>query len=122
MNNRIGRINEEISKEICSILRTVKDPRVSGAFITITNVDTTPDLKYAKIYYSVIGTHSDDLAKGIKSALGYIRRELSHRLNLRITPELQFIADSSMETGAHISELIESVCASEKHENTSDDK
>lgn len=109
MNPKIGRINEEISKELCMILRTVKDPRVSSAFISITNVDTTPDLKFCKVYYSTIGATAPDLAKGIKSALGYMRRELAHRLNLRITPELKFIADESMDKGAHITQLINSV-------------
>ncbi len=109
MNPKIGRINEEISKELCVILRNVKDPRVSSTFISITNVDTTPDLKFCKVYYSTIGETSPDLAKGIKSALGYMRRELAHRLNLRITPELKFIADESMDKGAHITQLINSV-------------
>ena len=109
MNSRINRINEEISKELCIILRTVKDPRVSEAFISITNVDTTADLKYCKVYYSVLGEHSPDLSKGLKSALGYLRRELAHRLNLRMTPELKFIRDDSMDKGAHISSLIKDI-------------
>ena len=109
MRSRINRINEEISKEMCQILRTVKDPRVSDAFISITNVDTTADLKYCKIFYSVLGESDPELHKGLKSALGYIRRELAHRLNLRQTPELKFIKDDSMDKGAHISELIRDI-------------
>ena len=109
MNPKINRINEEISKELCMILRSVKDPRVSSAFISITNVDTTPDLKFCKVYYSTIGSTDPDLPKGIKSAIGYIRRELAHRLNLRNTPELKFIADESMDKGAHITTLINSI-------------
>ena len=109
MNPKINRINEEISKELCMILRSVKDPRVSSAFISITNVDTTPDLKFCKVYYSTIGSTDPDLPKGIKSAIGYIRRELAHRLNLRNTPELKFIADESMDKGAHITKLINSI-------------
>ncbi len=109
MNPKINRINEEISKELCMILRSVKDPRVSSAFISITNVDTTPDLKFCKVYYSTIGSTDPDLSKGIKSAIGYIRRELAHRLNLRNTPELKFIADESMDKGAHITKLINSI-------------
>ncbi len=114
MNSRINRINEEISKEICAILRTVKDPRVAQAFISVTNVDTTADLKYSKIYYSVLGEHDAELAKGLKSALGYIRHELAQRLDLRITPELKFIPDDSMEKGSHISELIAKVSRESK--------
>ena len=119
MNPRINRINEEISKEICNILRTVKDPRVSSAFISITNVDTTPDLKYSKIYYSTIGEKDEYLDKGLKSACGYIRGQLAHRLNLRITPELKFIADESMDKGAHITQLINTISA---EINKADDK
>ena len=111
MNPKINRINEEISKELCMLLRTVKDPRVSSAFISITNVDTTPDLKFCKVYYSTFGSIDPELAKGLKSALGYMRRELAHRLNLRITPELKFIADESMDKGAHITQLINSISA-----------
>lgn len=114
MNSRINRINEEISKEICGILRTVKDPRVSGAFISITNVDTTGDLKYSKIYYSVLGESDADLAKGLKSANGYIRRELAQRLNLRITPELKFIRDDSLDKGAHIYSLLSEISSDSK--------
>jgi len=110
---RIGRINEEMAKELSDILRSVKDPRVSSAFITITSVDCTPDLKYAKIYYSAIGAKSDaeyaDLAKGFKSAMGYIRGQLAARLNLRITPELKFIRDTSLEQGANITKLLRKV-------------
>ncbi len=106
---RNGRVNEEISRELTEILRTVKDPRVSGSFISIISVDTTADLKYCKVYFSVYGSDTKEVAKGIKSASGYIRHELSQRLNLRATPELTFIADNSIEHGAHISAIIESL-------------
>ena len=103
---RQGRINDEIQKEMTSILRKVKDPRVSDAFISITSVDCTADLKYAKIYYSALNGDAKEIAKGLKTAAGFIRRELARSLNLRMTPELTFIADTSIAYGAHISSIL----------------
>ena len=103
---RRGRINEEMQKELTMILRRVKDPRVSEAFISITAADCTPDLKYAKIYYSVMGGDQKEVAKGLKAATGFIRRELASSLNLRITPELTFLADDSVAYGAHIASIL----------------
>ena len=105
-NNRIGRINEEIQRELSSLIPTVKDPRVTG-MISVTAVDTTPDLKYAKIYISVLDkSDCEQVLKGLKSAAGYLRRELGHVLNLRNTPELTFIRDDSIDQGAHILEML----------------
>ena len=103
---RRGRINDEIQKEMASILRRVKDPRVSEAFISITAADCTADLKYAKIYYSALQGDAKEIAKGLKAATGFIRRELARSLNLRITPELTFAADHSIEHGARIHQLL----------------
>lgn len=103
---RRGRINEEMQKELTMILRRVKDPRVSEAFISITAADCTPDLKYAKIYYSVMGGDQKEVTKGLKAATGFIRRELASSLNLRITPELTFLADDSVAYGAHIASIL----------------
>ena len=88
------------------ILRKVKDPRVSDAFISITAADCTPDLKYAKIYYSAMGGDPKEIAKGLKAAAGFMRRELASSLNLRMTPELTFVADSSVAYGAHIASIL----------------
>ena len=104
---RQGRINEEIQKEMTVILRKVKDPRVSDAFISVTAADCTPDLKYAKIYYSALSGDAKEIAKGLKAATGFIRRELARSLNLRITPELTFHSDSSISYGAHIASILE---------------
>lgn len=105
-SNRIGRINEEIQRELSSLIPTVKDPRVRG-MISVTAVDTTPDLKYAKIYISVLDKQDcEQVLKGLKSAAGYLRRELGHTLNLRSTPELTFIRDDSIDQGAHILEML----------------
>lgn len=107
-SNRIGRINEEIQRELASIIRTVKDPRVSGAgMVSVTAVETTPDLKYAKIYVSVLDKSASVQAlKGLKSAAGYLRRELGRALNLRNTPELTFVQDDSIDKGAHILDML----------------
>ena len=105
-SNRIGRINEEIQRELSSLIRTVKDPRVSG-MISVTAVNTTPDLKFCKVYISVLD--KSDVAqvlKGLKSASGYLRRELGRALNLRNTPELTFVRDDSIQQGAHILEML----------------
>ena len=109
-SNRIGRINEEIRAELSDILRSVKDPRVSQAMLTITHVDTTNDLRYARVYITALDrTGEKDLMRGLKSASGFLRRELGSRLNLRYTPELQFMSDDSIAHGAHILDLLSHV-------------
>lgn len=106
-SNRIGRINEEIQRELSTLIRNVKDPRVKG-MISITAVDTTSDLRYAKIYVSVLDKSDvGEVVKGLKSAAGYLRRELGRVLQLRYTPELIFTADDSIAEGAHILDIIE---------------
>lgn len=105
-NNRIGRINEEIQKELSTLFPNIKDPRVSG-MISITAVETTPDLRYAKVFISPFEKKSgNDVLKGLKSASGWLRRELGHHLDLRYTPELTFVLDDSIDKGAHILELL----------------
>ena len=121
-NYRRGRINDEVQRELASILRDVKDPRVSGAFVSVTAVDVTPDLKYAKIYYSAIMGDKKELAKGLKAATGYIRSQIAQRLNLRITPELTFILDDSVAHGAHISKLLNSITFTEDFEESAGDE
>ena len=107
--NRINRINEDIQRELASLIRTVKDPRVHG-LISITRVDTTTDLRYCRVYVSVLD-HSDvkEVVKGLKSAAGYLRRELGRVLTLRYTPELQFIEDDSIERGVRMGSMIDRV-------------
>lgn len=108
-SNRIGRINEEIQRELASLLRTVKDPRVHG-LVSITHVDTTPDLRYAKVFVSVLDKSDvKEVIKGLKSAGGYLRRELSRALSLRYTPELVFQADNSIDEGTHILKLLNDI-------------
>lgn len=105
-NNRITRINEEIQRELSALLRNLKDPRIHGV-VSITAVETTSDLRYAKIYVSVLNKgDTAQVIKGLKSAGGYLRRELGARLSLRYTPELVFTEDDSISHGAHIFELL----------------
>ena len=106
-SNRIGRINEEIQKELSSAIRTLKDPRVAETMISITHVETTPDLRYAKVYVSFLeADRANDAIKGLKSAGGYLRRELGRALQLRYTPELVWALDDSITYGAKMLELI----------------
>ena len=119
-SNRIGRINEEIQKELSALFRTLKDPRVSATgMVSITRVDTTGDLRYTRIYVSCLNKEQEkDVMKGLKSAAGYLRRELGHALQLRYTPELQFIADDSIQYGAHILGLIHEVARKDEARET----
>ncbi len=105
---RQDKINEQVAREITEILRTVKDPRVSGSFISIVQASVTKDLSLAKIYYSIVGPEHD-AAKGLASANGYIRKELAVRLNLRITPKLVFIRDNSAERAMDISKILKDI-------------
>lgn len=117
---RRDRINDEMRREMMDILRKVKDPRVQDAFVSVTAVDCTADLKYAKIYYSALRGDEKELAKGLKAATGFIRRELAAGLNLRITPELTFVRDSSITYGAHISSILNTLDISDEEEPTGD--
>lgn len=109
-SNRIGRINEEIQKELSTLLRNLKDPRVQDTMISITHVETTPDLRYAKIYVSFLQEErARDALKGLKSAGGYLRRELGQSLQLRYTPELVWEQDDSITYGARMLKLIGSL-------------
>ena len=109
-SNRIGRINEEIQKELASLIRNLKDPRVQDTMISITHVETTPDLRYAKVYVSFLQEdRAKDAMKGLQSAGGYLRRELGNALNLRYTPELTWALDDSITYGAKMMKLINSL-------------
>ena len=109
-SNRIGRINEEIQRELSALLRNLKDPRVQNTMISITRVDTTPDLRYAKVSVSFLEQdRAAEAMKGLKSASGFLRRALGQNLQLRYTPELQWNLDDSITYGAHMLELIRSL-------------
>ena len=120
-SNRIGRINEEIQKELANLIRNLKDPRVQDTMISITHVETTPDLRWAKVYVSFLQEEkAADALKGLKSAGGYLRRELGSALNLRYTPELNWALDDSITYGAKMLKLINSLGV-EKDENTDEE-
>ena len=110
-SNRISRINEEIQRELSDQFRRLKDPRVSQTgMVSITRVDTTGDLRYARIYVIALDKSQEkEVLKGLKSAAGFLRRELGRTLQLRYTPELQFVADDSIQHGAHILEVLRQV-------------
>ena len=96
-SNRIGRINEEIQRELSDLLRNLKDPRVQNTMISITRVETTPDLRWAKVYVSFLeADRAKEAIKGLQSAGGYLRRELGRALQLRYTQELQWSLDDSI--------------------------
>ncbi|MBQ3072588.1 MAG: 30S ribosome-binding factor RbfA [Oscillospiraceae bacterium] len=106
-SNRIGRINEEIRQELAALIRSLKDPRVQQSMVSVTAVETTTDLRYAKVFISVLDKErTQETLKGLKSAGGWLRRELGARLRLRCTPELIFTEDTSIGYGAHIADLL----------------
>lgn len=109
-SNRLGRINEEMQRELAGLIRNLKDPRVQSAMVSVTGVQATPDLRYAKVRFSVLQQErAADVLKGLRSAGGWLRRELGGRLQLRYTPELVFEEDDSIRYGAHMSELLASL-------------
>ena len=109
-SNRIQRINEDIQRVLSDRLREIKDPRVNQGMISIVSVETTGDLRWCKVYISVLGLQSEkDFLKGLKSASGWLRRELGSALSLRYTPELVFQLDKSIEYGAHINSVIQTL-------------
>ena len=119
-SNRINRINEEIQKELSALLRTVKDPRVQDTMISITRVETTPDLRYTKVYVSFLQEERvKDAVAGLKYAAGYLRRQLGHNLQLRYSPEIVWSEDDSITYGARMLKLINSLEV--KHDEDSDE-
>ena len=118
MTRRTERVNNLIRREISQLLqRQAKDPRI-GSFTTVTEVSTSLDLKYAKVFVSVMGSEEErrDTMEGLVAASGFFRRELAHRLKLRRVPELSFCRDDSIERGTHLLELMERISSA----NTAD--
>ena len=114
-SNRIIRINEAIQKELANLLRTVKDPRVQDAMISITRVETTPDLRYTKVYVSILQSEKAASAmKGLQSAAGFLRRQLGSNLQLRYAPEIVWSLDDSITYGARMLELINNLPISDQ--------
>jgi ribosome-binding factor A len=120
-SNRIGRTNDDIQRVLSELLRQVKDPRVQQGMISVTRVETTGDLRYAKVWLSVLGQLDErEFKRGLKSCGPWLRRELGSALSLRYTPELVFELDHSIEYGAHISRLIEQLDTGREDENEPD--
>lgn len=122
-SNRIGRINEEIQRELSELLRSVKDPRVQKTMISVTRVDTTADLRYAKVYVSFYDKdRSKETLKGLKAAGGWLRHELAERLSLRHTPELVWTEDHSITYGARILDILSTLDIPEEDDELNDDE
>lgn len=117
---RIDRISEEVRREVDRIIREeLSDPRISGTF-SVTRADVTRDLRYAKIYVSVLEDEKrEDLMKALKSASGYIRRALGKGILIRYSPELSFVSDQNIAYGVHISKVLSEA---QKTENTANDE
>lgn len=116
---RMDRTSEDIMRELTAILRTVKDPRVTGSMLSILRVEVTRDMSYATVHISSMDglEAAKEAVKGLKSAAGYMRRELGLALSLRYTPELRFVADDSIEYSAHIAAALGRI---KKEENDHD--
>lgn len=111
MQYRIGRLSEEIKREISKmIFEEIKDPRISN-MTSVTGINISKDYRYAKVYISVFGTEEEkkQTLDGLKSATGFIRHELGKRIKMRYTPELTFEIDNSIEYGVHISEILKDI-------------
>ena len=120
-SNRKGRINEELQRELSALIRTLKDPRVQQSMVSVTKVEATGDLRYAKVYISVLDKDkSKETLKGLKSAGGFLRREIGSRLQLRYTPELIFVEDDSITKGAQMFALLSSLKVREDEDEESD--
>lgn len=106
-SNKLLRANSDIARVLSTLIRDIKDPRVRQGLVSVTSVETTGDLKFCKVYISVMGLENEkEFMRGLKSASGYLRRELGASLNLRAVPELVFTLDHSIEYGARINSLI----------------
>jgi len=122
-SNKLQRINEDIQLALSELLRSVKDPRVQQGMISVTGVETTGDLKYCKVYLSVLGLKSEkEFMKGLKSASGWLRRELGMKVKLRNVPELVFALDKSIEYGAHINKIISELDINGDMDDENDDQ
>ena len=109
-SNRISRINEELQRELSALIRSLKDPRVQQSMVSVTKVEATGDLRYAKVYISVLDKDkAREVLKDLKSAGGFLRREIAGRLQLRYTPELVFVEDDSIAYGARMFDLLKSL-------------
>ncbi len=110
---RRGRIDDAVAKELSLALSDARDPRIANNFVSFTRAEVAPDLKYARVYFSAMGDEKE-AAAGLKNAAGLFRRHLAATLNLRITPELSFVPDHSMEHGAKIARILHDIAEETK--------
>ena len=122
MNNKLERTNDDVRYVLSQLLPRVKDPRVQqGGLISITRAEVTGDLRYCKVYVSVLGELNEkEFKRGLRSAAPWLRRELGGALKLRYTPELIFELDKSIEHGAHMSALIDALDIPKDEERDAD--
>ena len=120
---RIDRISEEVRREVDAVIREeLGDPRIGGTF-SVTRAEVTGDLRYAKIYVSVLeDDRREGLLAALKSAKGFIRRELGKRMIIRYTPELIFVSDKNIEYGVHIAKVLADTMKETKAEHERDDE
>ncbi len=114
-NYRRGRINDAVAQELAIAIGNVREPKVVDNFVSITRAEVAPDLKYATVYFSCIGSF-EEAGEGLKKCTGMLRHHLATTLNLRITPELHFVKDGSMEHGARIAKLLDQVMPKNEEE------
>ena len=107
-NHRIDKINEEIARELSRLLRSMKDPRMQGV-VSVVRVETTSDLRHAKVFVSALSEQEDGVFEALKSASGFLRPEIAASVDLRYTPVLHFVRDESMRRGARILDILESI-------------
>lgn len=117
-SNRMNKVNEQIKEEVSKIISLeLKDPHLTG-MITVTSVKTTPDFRFAKIYVSMIGEkNKKENLRILKQSSGYIRSLIAHRINYRVTPELVFVFDDSLEYGARIDSILANIANDLKPKN-----
>lgn len=116
-SRRVARVSELIKREVSQMLSTgIKDERVGAGMVSVTNVNVSGDLQHAKIYVSIYGSDEarTETMQGLKSATGYVRRELGHRVRLRRTPEVLFIEDRGIEEGSRVISLIDQLSRERK--------
>ncbi|MDO5557475.1 MAG: 30S ribosome-binding factor RbfA [Clostridia bacterium] len=109
-NNRLNRIDEELKKEISNIISyELKEPNVTG-LISVTKVKTTPDFKFAKVYVSILNSkNTKKTMDGLRKSAGFIRTQVAKKVNLRITPQINFELDDSMEYGEKIEAILKDI-------------
>jgi ribosome-binding factor A len=113
---RQRKIDEEMKRELASVIAGLKDPRISGRMVSVVSVLVTKDLRYAKIYVSVFGTEEEQrqALAGLNSSAGFVRGQIGQKMQLRYTPQMNFVLDDSIAYGAHINAVIRELTSKEE--------